>query len=101
MIKPFGVHVLIELLDGETVEQNIVIPGMVNKAYNQKARVIEVGDGIEYANGTKVDMDIKPGDIILYNRGCTYELDYQQNHYHLIRYYDIIAVIENYKNNEV
>ena len=65
-MKIFGARCIVEeLKQSETTKTGIIIPGN-DKEPTYRGTVISVGDGAMLENGTRVPMEVKPGDEIIY-----------------------------------
>ena len=90
MIKPFEDKVLIRpSKEAEKVSTSgLVLAGLEEEAPSEGI-VEAVGPGIEFPNGTKLAIPLKPGDKVFYSKfaGIEYE------DYLLIPYKEILAVL--------
>lgn len=71
----------------------IIIPHTAHEK-SQEAEVLAVGPGRFTDNGAHINMDIKAGDVVLIEKGCGVELKLDGEEFFLVRYDDIIAVLE-------
>ena len=66
MLKPMGSHILVApKKKDEQTKSGIYIPGAKNEV-QQFATIVSVGDGHISMDGTKIPLDFKEGDEILY-----------------------------------
>lgn len=91
-IKPFEDKVLVRpLKEPEKVSNSgLVLAGMEEETPTEGI-VEAVGPGMTFANGSHLDIDLKPGDKVFYSQyaGVAYE------DYLLIPYKDIMAVLDD------
>ena len=59
----------------------------------QAAVVVAVGPGIE-KNGKKVEMQVKPGDKVIYSHYSGTEVKLEEEEYIIVSQDDIIAIVE-------
>ena len=92
-IKPLFDKIVIESIESEEMTASgIVLPGNA-KEKPEQARVIAVGPG-GVIDGKEVVMQIKVGDIILFNKyaGNDFKLDGKE--VTILRQSDVLAIIE-------
>jgi len=91
MIKPFEDKVLLKpVKDEEQLSSSgLVLTGM-NDEKPSEAIVEAVGPGLVFPNGSKLEIDLKPGDKVTYSKFSG--VDYED--YVLIPYKDILAVLD-------
>lgn len=91
-IKPLGDRVLVQPEAAEEkTASGIYIPDTA-KEKPQKGKVISVGPG-KVENGTKVDMNVKEGDNVLYGKYSGTEITLDGEDYLIMRESDILGVI--------
>ena len=92
-LKPLGERVV-----GEHVEQaeksagGVFLPDTA-KEKPQEGRVLAVGTGRTLDNGTKLPIDVKPGDRIIYSKYSGSEIKLDGKEYLIISEKDVLAVI--------
>lgn len=90
-IKPlFDKILLIETEQKQ--ETGIVLPDIAKDKPNI-AEVVEVGGG-GVIDGNKIEIIVKPGDKVLFNKYATNEFKLNNKTYLLIKQADILAVLE-------
>ncbi|WP_019413610.1 co-chaperone GroES [Paenisporosarcina sp. TG20] len=93
MLKPLGDRIVIELLETEEKSSfGIVIPDSA-KEKPQEGKVISVGTGRVFDNGTRVELDVREGDRIIFSKYSGTEVKYEGNEYLILRESDILAII--------
>ena len=94
MLRPLGDRIIIELVEvEEKTAFGIVLPDSA-KEKPQTGKVVAVGTGRVLDNGTRVDVDVKVGDEILFSKFAGTEVKYDGVEYLILRESDILAVIE-------
>ena len=94
-IKPLADHILIEpLKQEEKTESGILLPDTAEKDRPEQGRVIAVGPGKTGKDGTRVSMDVKEGDVVLFTKYAPTEVTVDNTEYLIAKADDILAVIE-------
>lgn len=92
-IKPLFDKIVIEALEStETTASGIVLPGTAQEK-PQMARVIAVGPG-GVIDGKDVVMQIKVGDVILYNKYAGSDFKLENKEVTILRQADVLAIVE-------
>lgn len=95
-MKVFGARCIVEeIKQGETTKSGIVLPG-ADKEPTYRGIVIAVGDGALLENGTKVPMDVKEGDEIVYTTfsGSPIKDETSGKTFLILNERDILAVLD-------
>ena len=77
----------------ETVKGGIIIPDTA-KEKPQEGEVVAVGNGKVLENGTKVAMDVKAGDRVLFGKYSGQEIKIDGTEYLIMREDEVLAVVE-------
>lgn len=92
-IKPLGSRILLKEVESEeTTKSGIVLPSNA-KEKPYIAEVIEVGPG-EIKDGEEIKIDVKKGDRVLYSKYSGTEVKLDDEKYLIIKYDDILAVLD-------
>jgi len=90
-IKPLADRVVIKVLEAEEkTASGIVLPDKA-KEKPQEGEVMAVGGGRILENGTRVEMDVKVGDRILFSKYAGTEVKLEGKEYMIMRQDDILA----------
>ena len=93
MLKPLGDRIVIELIEVEEVSAfGIVLPDSA-KEKPQEGKVVAVGTGRVLENGTRVELDVKEGDKIIFSKYAGTEVKYEGNEFLIVRENDILAIV--------
>ena len=93
MLKPLGDRIIIELIEAEeTTSSGIVLPDSA-KEKPQEGKVIAVGTGRYLDNGTKVELEVKEGDRIIFSKYAGTEVKYEGEEYLILRENDVLAIL--------
>jgi len=94
MIKPLGDKVVIKVLEGEMkTKSGIVLPDTA-KEKPSEGKIVEVGTGKMLENGTRVALDVKVGDKIIFSKYAGTEVKFEGQDYLIVSERDILAIVE-------
>ena len=92
MLKPLGDRVMIEVAkEEEKTVSGIVLPGSAQEK-PQTGTIIAVGEGRILENGTKVEMAVKVGDVVLFEKYAGTEVKYEGKEYLVLKEHDLVAI---------
>jgi len=92
-IKPLGDRVLLKPLEEEEQRvANIIIPDTA-KEKPQRGEIIETGPGETLDDGSRVELEVKKGDKVLYSKYAGTEVKIDDEDYLILREADILAII--------
>ncbi|SET11346.1 co-chaperone GroES [Anaerobranca gottschalkii] len=92
-IRPLGDRVVIKVLESEQkTASGIVIPDKA-KERPQEGEVIAVGSGKVLDNGTKVELEVKVGDRVIFSKYAGTEVKIDNEEHLILSERDILAVI--------
>ncbi|KGR76884.1 MULTISPECIES: co-chaperone GroES [Ureibacillus] len=93
MLRPLGDRIIIELVEvEEKTASGLVLPDSAKEKPSQ-GKVVAVGTGRVLDNGTRVELEVKEGDTIIFSKYSGTEVKYEGNEYLILRESDILAVI--------
>jgi chaperonin GroES len=93
LLKPLGDRIVIELIEAEEKSAfGIVLPDSA-KEKPQEGKVLAVGTGRVLDNGTRVELDVKEGDKIIFSKYSGTEVKYEGNEFLILRESDILAIV--------
>jgi len=92
-IKPLEDRIVVQAVDAEsTTASGLVIPDTA-KEKPQEGMVLAVGPG-RFEDGSRVPLDVKVGDKVLYSKYGGTEVKYAGEEYLVLSARDVLAVIE-------
>lgn len=92
-IRPLHDRVVVKRLEEkESVKGGIIIPDTA-KEKPQEGEVISVGNGKVLENGTRVAMEVKKGDRILFGKYAGSEVKLDGQEYLIMREDDILGIL--------
>ena len=93
-VRPLHDRLLVKRIEEkETVKGGIIIPDTA-KEKPQEGEVLAVGNGKILENGTKIPLDVKVGDKILFGKYSGTEVKVDGDDLLVMREEDVMAVIE-------
>jgi chaperonin GroES len=93
-IRPLHDRIIVRRVDeGEQTVGGIIIPDTA-KEKPQRGKVIAAGDGKVKDNGTRVPLDVKAGDLILFGKYTSQEVKLDGEEYLIMREDEVLAVID-------
>ena len=92
-VRPLHDRQIIERVEEkETVKGGIIIPDTA-KEKPQEGKVIAVGNGKILENGTKVPLDVKAGDKILFGKYSGTDIKIDGKEYLILREDEVLAIV--------
>ena len=100
-IKPLHDRVLVKRIDSkEEIKGGIVIPDTA-KEKPQEGEIIAVGNGKILDNGTKLNLEVKVGDRILFGKYSGTEVKIDDKEYLIMREEEILGIITSTKSKSI
>lgn len=94
MLKPLSDRVVIEVAEEEEKTIGGIVLASAAKEKPQTGTIIAVGEGRVLKNGTKVPVEVKPGDTVMFEKYAGTEVKYDGKEYLIVSSKDIIAIVE-------
>ena len=92
-VRPLHDRLLVRRIEEkETVKGGIIIPDTA-KEKPQEGEVIAVGNGKVLENGTKVPMDVKAGDRVLFGKYSGTDIKIDGQEYLILREDEVLAIL--------
>ena len=93
-LVPIGDHVVIKVEKAtETVKSGIVLPESA-KEKPQQGTVMAVGSGVMLDNGTRIPLEVKEGDKVVYSKYSGNEVKLDDEEYVVLSQHDILAIVK-------
>ena len=93
-VRPLGDRVIVKALPKEEKTKGGVILPDSAKEKTQQGEVIAVGKGNSHENGTKVPMEVKVGDKVLYGKYSGTDIKLDGEEYLIVKESEILGIIE-------
>ena len=92
-VRPLHDRLLVRRIEEEeTVKGGIIIPDTA-KEKPQEGEVIAAGNGKILDNGTKIELDVKAGDKILFGKYSGTDIKIDGEEYLILREDEVLAII--------
>ncbi len=92
-IKPLADRVVVQPTEAEEQTQGTIIIPDTAKEKPMQGKIVAVGPGKVADSGSKVDLEVKVGDTVLYGKYSGTEVTIDGTDYLIMRESDILAVI--------
>lgn len=91
-IQPLEDRIIIEPIEVKQAKSGLYIPETAQEKPSE-AIVVAVGSGILAVDGTRVPLEVKEGDHILFNKHAGQKIEHAGEEITLIHSRDVIAII--------
>jgi len=99
-IRPLHDRIIVRRIEeGEQIRGGIIIPDTA-KEKPQEGEVIAVGEGKKLDSGSRVAMDVKAGDRVLFGKYAGTDIKLDGEEYLIMREDDILGIIERASESE-
>jgi len=92
-LKPLGDRVVVERIEEEAKTRGGIVLPDTAKEKPQKGKVIAVGSGRVLDNGTKVSLEVKAGDVVVFAKYGGTEIEIEGKEYIILSERDLLAVM--------
>jgi len=93
-LVPTGDHIIVETVAEETTSKSgIIIPDTASKERPIKGEVIAVGPGKMTDSGSRLEMEVKVGDIVIFSKYGPNEVKVEGKDYLILSASDVYAKI--------
>ena len=94
-VRPLHDRIIVQrLVEGEQQIGGIIIPDSA-KEKPQQGKVLAVGNGKTNDEGTRIPLDVKPGNLILFGKYSGQEIKLDGEEYLIVKEDEVLAVIES------
>lgn len=94
VLRPLGNRVIIEVAQEEEKTIGGIVLASAAKEKPQTGTVIAVGSGEVLKDGTKVEVPVKVGETVMFEKYAGSEVKYEGKEYLIVAAKDIMAVVE-------
>ena len=95
MLKPLADHIIVEaVVKEEKTSSGIYLPDTAAKEKPQPGKVIAVGKGKVLENGTRVEPEVKVGEVVVFAKYSGTEVKVDEKDYLILSERDILAVLD-------
>jgi chaperonin GroES len=93
-LKPLGGRVVVEPVEAEDVTSGGIFLPETAKEKPQKGTILSMGPGERDDKGKYIPMDVKVGDVVLYNKYAGTEIKVDGKKVIILRENEILAIVE-------
>ena len=94
MLKPLADHIIVEaIVKEEKTSSGIYLPDTAAKEKPQTGKVIAIGKGKVLENGTRVEPEVKVGEVVVFAKYSGTEVKVDEKEYLILSERDILAVL--------
>ena len=95
MLKPLADHIIVEaIVKEEKTSSGIYLPDTAAKEKPQTGKVIAVGKGKVLENGTRIEPEVKVGEVVVFAKYSGTEVKVDEKDYLILSERDILAVLD-------
>lgn len=100
-VRPLHDRILLKRIEEkESIKGGIIIPDTA-KEKPQEGLVVAVGNGKILENGTKVSLDVKEGDRVLFGKYSGSEIKVDGEEYLIVREDDVLGILTESAKSKV
>ncbi len=93
-VRPLHDRIIVRRLEeGEQNIGGIIIPDSA-KEKPQQGTILAVGDGKVTEDGTRITMDVRPGNVILFGKYSGQDITIDGEDYLIVKEDEVLAVVE-------
>ncbi len=94
-IQPLSDHILIEpIKQEEKTKTGILLPETAEKERPEQGKVLGVGPGRHTKDGSRIPMEVKPGDRVLFTKYGPTEIKIDEKEFLIAKEEDILAILD-------
>ena len=93
-VRPLHDRILVERMEEQEVKKGGIIIPDTAKEKPQEAKVIAVGNGKVTDEGTRIPLNVKVGDRILFGKYSGSEVKVEDKEYLILREDDVLAILD-------
>ena len=95
MLKPLADHIIVEaVVKEEKTSSGIYLPDTAAKEKPQTGKVIAVGKGKVLENGTRIEPEVKVGEVVVFAKYSGTEVKVDEKEYLILSERDMLAVLD-------
>ena len=93
-LKPLGDRLIVQPIEQEEVTASGIVLPETAKEKPMQGKVVAAGPGGRKEDGTRIAMDVKEGDTVLYAKYAGTEVKIADQKYLIFRETDVLAIVE-------
>ena len=100
VLKPMNDRVIVRPIEeDEQLYGNIIVPDM-GKERPEMGEVVAVGPGRTTEFGTRIEVNARPGDVVLVPKIGSLRVEFDSNEYYIVPDKEILAIVEEADEQE-
>lgn len=93
-LKPLGDRLLVEPIEQEEMTASGIVLPETAKEKPMQGKVLAAGPGARKEDGSRIEMDVKVDDTVLYAKYAGTEIKMDNKKYLILKETDILAIVE-------
>lgn len=93
-LKPLGDRLLVEPIEQEEMTASGIVLPETAKEKPMQGKVLAAGPGARKEDGSRIEMDVKVDDTVLYAKYAGTEIKMENKKYLILKETDILAIVE-------
>ncbi len=93
-LKPLGDRLIVEPIEREEMTASGIVLPETAKEKPMQGKVLAVGPGTRKDDGSRITVDVKEGDTVLYAKYAGTEVKIDDKKYLILKETDVLAVVE-------
>lgn len=94
-LKPLGDRLIVEPLEQEEMTASGIVLPETAKEKPMQGKVLAVGPGARRDDGSRAEVDVNVGDVVLFAKYAGTEVKLDGTKYLILRENDVLAVVES------
>ena len=93
-LKPLGDRIIVQPIEQEEMTASGIVLPETAKEKPMQGKVLAVGPGARKDDGSRIKMDVKKGDTVLYAKYAGTEVKIEDKKYLIFRETDVLAIVQ-------
>lgn len=93
-LRPLGDRLIVEPIEQEEMTASGIVLPETAKEKPMQGKVLAVGPGARKEDGSRIAVDVKEGDAVLYAKYAGTEVKIDNKKYLILKESDVLAVVE-------
>jgi chaperonin GroES len=92
-VRPLHDRILVKRIEAQEVKKGSIIIPDTAKEKPQEGEVVAAGNGKVLDDGTKLTLEVKEGDRVLFGKYAGNEIKIEEQEYLILREDDVLAIV--------
>jgi chaperonin GroES len=93
-LKPLGDRLIVEPIEQEEMTASGIVLPETAKEKPMQGKVLTIGPGARQEDGSRLAMDVSPGDTVLYAKYAGSEVKIENKKYLILKETDVLAIVQ-------